>query len=121
MPPCPTIQEVEPKLMMTPCPNGLHARQHGLRREELMLQVYRDPVVPILRRYLLGRVPFVMRRVVDEDRGRPVRLACVCDARAQRRDVGEIDTLKIRGEPLAGQLPRKTHARLFIDVEQHDG
>ena len=53
----------------------LHARQHGLCGEELVLEVHRDPVVPILRRHLFGRVPFVMRRVVDEDRDRPVDLA----------------------------------------------
>ena len=77
-----------------------------------MLEIYRNPVVPILRRHLFGRVPFVMRRVVDEDRDRPVDLAGFRDARAQRGDIRDVDMRKVSGKSLAGKLPRETDARL---------
>ena len=107
--------------MMTPCLGGLHARQHGLCGEELVLEVHRDPVVPVLRRHAFGRVPFVMRRVVDEDRDRSVDLAGFRDARAQRGDIRDVDMCKVSGKSLAGKLPRETHARLVRDIEENDG
>jgi hypothetical protein len=102
-------------------PGGLHARQHGLCREELMLEIHRYPVVPVLRRHQFGRVPFVMRRVVDENRDRPVDLAGFRDARAQRGDIRDVDMSKVSGKSLAGKLPRETDARLVRDIEEDDG
>jgi hypothetical protein len=48
----------------------------------------------------------VMCRIVDEDLDRSMRRARLRDARTQSRNIGHVDMLKVRGEPLAGQLPR---------------
>ena len=86
-----------------------------------MLEIYRDPVVPILRRHLFGRVPLVMRRVVDEDRDRPVDFAGFRDARAQRGNIRDVDMCKVSGKSLAGKLPRETDARFRRDIEVDNG
>ena len=98
--------------MMTPRVGRLHVRQDSLGGKELVLQVHRDPVIPILRRDFLGRMPLVVCRIVDEDLDRSVRRARLRDARAQGRDIGQVNVLKMSGEPLAGQLPRQTDAGL---------
>jgi hypothetical protein len=51
-----------------------------LRSQELVLQVHRDRVVPILRRHLPGVMPFIMHGIVDEDVDRAVRVTRLRDA-----------------------------------------
>ena len=49
-----------------------------------------------------------------------MRLAFLRDARAERRDIGEIDAPKMCDQPLTGKLPRQRLARPVQYVEKHD-
>ena len=57
-------------------------------------------------------MPLVMRGIVDEDLDRPVRLARLRDAGAQRGDVGQVDMLEMRGETLTATAPAPAVAGL---------
>jgi hypothetical protein len=66
--------------------------------------------------HLLGRVPLVMRGIVD----RAVGLARFGHAGAKCGDIGEIDALEMPAKTLVRKLPRQARAFLGLDVEEHD-
>ena len=90
MPPCPTIHDVEPRLMIEPPPAAAIPGHDGLGREELVAQVHREAIVPVLRRHRLDRVPLVVGRVVDQHADRPEPRLRLGDRRAERRDVSQV-------------------------------
>ena len=64
-----------------------HRRRDRLRGEEMMAQVDRQVLVPVLRRHVRERVAIVARRVVDEHADRAHRGLRGADRRLERRDV----------------------------------
>ena len=120
MPPCPTIHETEPKLMMAPAfaafmsgSTACAAKNWCFRLTAMRSSQYSGVI-------FFRRMPLVMGGVVDEDIDRSVGLARVSDAGAQRGDIGEVDIQKVRAETLARELARKASSFLGLDVEEHD-
>jgi hypothetical protein len=48
-----------------------HLGRDGLRRKELVAQVHREAIVPVLRGHALDRVALVVSGVVDQHADRP--------------------------------------------------
>jgi hypothetical protein len=59
-----------------------------------VLEVHGDPAVPIIRRDVFGRVPLVVRGIVDEDVDRAEGVPDSPDRVLQRRDVRQVRALE---------------------------
>ena len=108
--------------MIEPPPACLHHRLHRLGGEELVPQVHREPLVPVLGRHALERVALVVGGVVDQDRDRAVGVGRGSDRRAQRLDVAQV----ARQEQRRRQRPRRPAPRrsclaaVAVDVDEGD-
>src|SRR5262249_5775072 len=98
---------------------GGHVRIDRLRGEELVPQVDREPVVPILGGDRVEGMALVVGRVVDQDPDRPEPPARLGDGVPERRDVPEIARQEEPALPPRGadRVPEALCRRL-IDVEE---
>src|ERR1700687_5181600 len=71
-------------------PQSFHLRRDGLRREEHMPQVHRDPLIPVRRCHLVHRVPVVVPRIIDEDSNVAQLRPDFFDSSLQRGNVPEV-------------------------------
>ena len=82
--------------MIDPPPAFLHLRAHRLRGEELVAQVHRHALVPVIDGDILDLVPIVVGGVVDQHADGPVLLGRGLDRLAQILDVAQVDMDEIR-------------------------
>ena len=80
--------------MTEPRTSCSHALDHGLRREELMIEIEGESATPVIRLHLGHVVPVVLAGIVDEN----VHAALIAfdrgQHRAERRNVGDIAGVK---------------------------
>ena len=96
-------------------PGPLHRRHGRLRREELVTQVHRHPLVPICRSHLLDRMAIVVRGIVDQHVDAAQRLLDIAHRLLERDDVGEIAMPIERRMDRTGRQPLDQGDALAID------
>ena len=102
--------------MIEPHLRRLHVGQHGLRGEELVLEIDGNALVPILGCHLFAGVAIIARRIVDEDGDRPQGLPRIVDCSTQGCHIAHVTALEI-----AGRVPQaRLHGGrgLLIDIDK---
>src|SRR6266851_857788 len=97
----------------------LHLRRHGLRREEHVPQIHRDPLVPVRRSDLLHRVPVVVPRIIDEHSNVAQLHADFFDTGLQRGDIAQVASdEKWRRSRLFLNLSDQRPARVLRNIHE---
>ena len=76
---------------------GLHIFNHRLRAEELMFDVYREAIIPVIRCHLFHLVALVMRRIIHKHSDRANDFARFGNRVFQRGDIRQIAMFKMNG------------------------
>src|SRR5207249_8768512 len=98
--------------------NSLHARRHRLRAKELMAQVDRHALVPVLRAHLRSLVTVVIGGIVDQDAGRAALALDLGKRLAERIQIGQVAMHEPGWMAHVAQRRRECARRLLRDIEE---